>query len=158
MAITETHILFLKQEAPSLWQNLSLSATGKWGVMNAQEMLEHLTDFFDVSHEKIMMPLVTPEEHLPKYVEFIYSDKEFRPNTKAPVEILGDKPMPLRNPNIDAAKEKLSKSINLFFQYFENNESKTTLHPVFGRLNFEAWVLLHAKHVRHHFRQFGLMD
>jgi len=156
--MTEQQVLFLKDEAPDLLQNLSASAAAKWGVMNAQEMVEHLTDFFDISHEKIAMPLVTPVEHLPQYKAFIYSDKEFRPNTKAPVEIIGDKPFPLRCDNLDDAKEKLVTSINKFFLHFEDNAGKTTLHPVFGLLNFEDWVLLHGKHVRHHFRQFGLLD
>lgn len=71
--------------------------------------------FFDISYEKITIPLVTPVEHLPQYRAFIYSDKEFRPNTKAPVEIIGDKPFPLRCENLDEAKEKLVTSINKFF-------------------------------------------
>lgn len=112
--MTNLQISFLKDEATGLLLNLTASTHAKWGVMNAQEMVEHLTDFFEISYEKNIIPLVTPEEHLPKYKAFIYSDKEFRPNTKAPVEILGDKPLPLRNKNIDAAKENLLISINKF--------------------------------------------
>ena len=156
--MTAQQILFLKNDFPALLQNLTQSSSGKWGVMNAQEMAEHLTDFFDISYEKKIIPLVTPEEHLPKYKAFIYSDKEFRPNTKAPLEIIGDKPLPLRTASLDEAKENLVKSARHFFEYFEQNPAKTTLHPVFGNLNFEEWVLLHGKHVRHHLRQFGLLN
>ncbi|HRB30428.1 MAG TPA: hypothetical protein PK872_02850 [Ferruginibacter sp.] len=156
--MTQQQILFLKHDAAFLLPGLSASSTGKWGVMNAQEMVEHLTDFFDISYEKITIALVTPVEHLPQYRAFIYSDKEFRPNTKAPVEIIGDKPFPLRCENLDEAKEKLVTSINKFFLHFEFDAGKATLHPVFGILNFEDWVLLHGKHVRHHYRQFGLLD
>ena len=50
--MTAQQILFLKNDFPALLQNLTQSASGKWGVMNAQEMAEHLTDFFDISYEK----------------------------------------------------------------------------------------------------------
>jgi tRNA A58 N-methylase Trm61 len=46
--------------------------------MNVQQMVEHVTDFFKVSFDHIKFDLVTPEEHLPKYKEFLMSDKEFR--------------------------------------------------------------------------------
>jgi len=38
-----------------------------------------------------------------------------------------------------------------------DDKLKTTLHPVFGELNFEEWILLHYKHVTHHLKQFGLI-
>lgn len=43
--MTQQQILFLKHDAAFLLPGLSASSTGKWGVMNAQEMVEHLTDF-----------------------------------------------------------------------------------------------------------------
>lgn len=132
-------------------------AERKWGKMNLQQMTEHVTDFFNLSTGKIQLPLVTPEEHLPRFKAFLFSDKEFRENTKAPAEILGDEPVPVRNESFDVAVIKLEKSIQRFFEYFETDPSAITTHPVFGPLNFEEWVLLHYKHVRHHSRQFGLI-
>ena len=131
-------------------------AKGKWGKMNLQQMVEHVTDFFNVSNGKIQLPLVTPEEHLPKLKAFLLSDKEFRENTKAPAEILGEDPAPVRNETMELAVIKLEKSIVHFFDHFHNNPSVTTLHPVFGPLHFEEWILLHYKHVLHHAKQFGL--
>jgi hypothetical protein len=55
------------------------------------------------------------------------------------------------------ALENLEESIKAFENYFKEDVSKTSLHPVFGELNFEEWVLLHYKHVRHHLKQFGMM-
>ncbi len=135
---------------------LKEDSKGGWGVMNAQEMTEHLADFFNVSTEKIKTKLYTPEEHLPKYMEFLMSEKEFKENTKAPAELLGETPLPLRFSSLDEAKQNLRQSVNDFNAYFREDESKRTLHPAFGMLNYDEWVRLHYKHVLHHLKQFGL--
>ncbi|HEX4958125.1 MAG TPA: DinB family protein [Lacibacter sp.] len=133
------------------------NAERKWGKMNIQQMTEHVTDFFNVSTGKIQLPLITPEEHLPKFKAFLVSEKEFRENTKAPAEILGDEPAALRNESLETALSKLERSIQHFFTYFESTPAAITTHPVFGPLQFEEWILLHYKHVRHHAKQFGLI-
>jgi Protein of unknown function (DUF1569) len=57
---------------------------------------------------------------------------------------------------MEEAVAGLQKSIAEFIDYFKDDISKTTLHPVFGELNFEEWILLHYKHMLHHGKQFGL--
>ena len=153
----EEKLPFLREEMFLLLEKLTADKVQVWGKMNAQQMLEHLADFFNVSTGKITFDLVTPAGHLPKYREFLYSDKEFRENTKAPSSVLGDEPLPERKPNIESAREYLKKSVAEFFNFFQADREKKTIHPVFGPLNFEEWVLLHYKHVRHHLRQFGLL-
>ncbi|MEO5984805.1 MAG: DinB family protein [Ferruginibacter sp.] len=145
----------MKKDVVELMNAFSHDAKGKWGKMNVQQMIEHVTDFFDVSTNQIKFNLVTPEEHLPKYKGFLMSDKEFRENTKAPESVLGDQPVAIRNASLIEALDKLQKSINDFFEYFQNDPLLTTTHPVFGPLNFEEWALLHYKHVVHHLKQFG---
>ena len=148
---------FITNEFVSRLKNVSPDATGKWGKMNAQQMAEHVADFFKVSSAKIIFPLVTPTEHLPKYKEFLLSDKEFRENTKGPEGIVPEHPFPERNNSFTEALDELQNEINGFVDYFKNNPEAKTLHPVFGVLNFEEWVLLHYKHVTHHLKQFGAM-
>jgi len=138
-----------------LIKNLPAGTTSKWGKMNAQQMLEHVAGFFKVSTNQLSFPLVTPEEHLPKFKAFLLSDKEFRENTKAP--ILPEEPLPLHYPTMQEAVADLEKQIILFVQKFSSGEIVSSQHPVFGELNFAEWVLLHYKHVTHHARQFGLM-
>jgi hypothetical protein len=148
---------FITNEFIPLLQKNSANASAKWGKMSFQQMVEHVTDFFKVSTGKIQMPLVTPVENLPKYKEFLLSDKIFRENTKAPVEILGEEPLPTRSPDAETAINKLQHQIDGFVSYFHQNPTSKTCHPVFGELDFDEWVLLHYKHVTHHARQFGLM-
>ena len=139
-------------------QDLPADAKGKWGKMNGQQMVEHVSGFFKVSTQKIKFPLVTPPEHLPKYKEFLLSDKEFRENTKAPGNVVPDEPRPVRKASMNEALEELQNEIDHFVQFFKDNPGANTGHPVFGELDFEEWVLLHYKHVTHHLKQFGLMS
>ena len=150
----QTKIDYLKNFIPLL-ANLKGDEKGKWGKMNAQQMTEHVSAFFKVSTKKIHFPLTTPLEHLPKYKEFLWSDKEFKENTKAPV--LPEEPLPLHYATMQLAIDDLKKSLAYFFEFFKNDPLKTTLHPAFGELNFDEWVQLHYKHVTHHVKQFGLM-
>ena len=146
---------FIKNGFLSLLNGLLPDKQALWGKMNPQQMVEHVTGFFLVSTAKLQFPLVTPEEHLPKLKEFLLSDKQFRENTKAPV--LPEEPMPVREPDLASAIQQLKTTIEGFFTFFSDDPGKKTLHPVFGWLNFEEWILLHYKHVTHHARQFGLL-
>jgi len=152
----EEKLQFITRKFVPLLQPLSADTMGKWGKMNAQQMVEHVTGFFKVSTEKYKFPIVTPVEHLPKYKEFLLSDKEFRENTKAPV--LPEEPLPLQYATMPEAINDLTKSVDDFFAFFKDDPSKTTLHPAFGELNFNEWVQLHHKHVTHHLKQFGLIE
>lgn len=153
--MTEEKKSFLKNDLVLILRKLKGDEIGKWGKMNAQQMAEHVSAFFKVSTQRIKFPLTTPEEHLPKYKEFLFSDKEFRENTKAPV--LPEEPLPLHYTSMQQALDELTKSKNDFFEFFKDDPSKTTLHPAFGELNFDEWVQLHHKHAVHHLKQFGLM-
>lgn len=148
-------LLFLRNRFIPLLYPLKAADTGRWGKMNAQQMVEHLTGFFRVSTGDIRMPVVSNEEHLPKLRAFLQSDKPFRENTKAPV--LPEEPLPVRNAGMQEALEELSNAVDAFFALFENDPDLTTTHPVFGVLNGDEWILLHYKHVTHHLRQFGLI-
>jgi len=138
-------------------QDLQENSMPAWGIMGAQEMVEHLADFFDVSSAKIHIPLAVPEDHLPKYKAFLFSDKQFRENTKAPASVLGEMPLPLRTASLQVAKENLQQSVRDFYQFFQQYPGAQTLHPVFGVLTLDEWILLHYKHVTHHLRQFRLL-
>ncbi len=146
---------FISSEFIPLLNKLPADTLGKWGKMNGQQMVEHVAGFFKVSTGKIIFPLVTPAEHLPKFKEFLLSDKAFRENTKAPV--LPEEPLPIRFATMQEAITQLDNEIKEFVLLFNNNDQLKTEHPVFGELNFDEWILLHYKHVTHHLKQFGLV-
>ncbi|MEO6232268.1 MAG: DUF1569 domain-containing protein [Ferruginibacter sp.] len=146
---------FISKDLVPLLRTLPEDAIKKWGKMNAQQMVEHISGFFRVSTNKLHFPLHTPVDQLPKFKAFLHSDKEFRENTKAPV--LPEEPLPVQFANYKDAVNDLEKEVKDFLQQFENDPGLTTQHPVFGDLNFEEWVLLHYKHVVHHLKQYGLL-
>ena len=147
---------FIRFQLFSSLEEAKPDSVANWGKMSAQQMIEHLGDFFDISSGKLKFDLITPDEQLPKYREFLLSDKQFRENTKAPANIIGDEPLPLRKASIEEASAALKLSVESFFKYYESGNTTPTVHPVFGPLSFEDWILLHYKHVAHHLRQFGL--
>ena len=148
---------FIQSDFPRLLETLQPGTPAKWGKMNAQQMVEHVADFFKVSGNKIQFGILTPEEHLPKYMDFLHSDKAFRENTKAPAAVLPEEPLAERNPGLPEAIAELKSEVAFFNDYFSEDPERRTAHPVFGNLNYEEWVLLHYKHVQHHLKQFGLL-
>jgi len=153
----EEKLEFITRKFVPLLQSLPSDTMGKWGKMNAQQMVEHVAGFFMVSTEKYKFPVVTPVEHLPKYKEFLLSDKEFRENTKAPAGVVPDEPRSTTKASMGEALDELQQEIDHFVQYFKYNPGAKTAHPVFGELDFDEWVLLHFKHVTHHAKQFGVL-
>ena len=99
---------FLRHQFVDFFSDVKGKEIGKWGKMNSQQMIEHLSAFFKVSTGKIFFPLTTPIEHLPKYKDFLNSDKEFRENTKALV--LPEEPLPLHYPTMQKALEDSKKA------------------------------------------------
>ena len=65
---------------------------------------------------------------------------------------------PLRNDDMEFALDEFATAFVDFMEKYEEHPSFTALHPYYGRLDFEKWNQLHAKHFAHHFKQFGLLD
>ncbi len=152
-----TKLQFIQEDFFKLLTGLQPGATGKWGKMNGQQMVEHLSFIFSASSGKIKTTLAIPEEFLPKAKAFLWSDKEFRENTKAPAGLIPEEPQPLQHTGMDTAAADLRNEVNDFINYFSSNPGSTTMHPAFGELNFEEWVQIHHKHLLHHLKQFQLI-
>jgi hypothetical protein len=150
-------IELLTQKLLPLLQPLAPDATGKWGRMNGQQMVEHLAFIFGASAGKVKTRLSIPEEFLPKSNEFLWSDKEFRENTKAPAGLIPEEPQPLKHTNMKQAITALQNEVDYFINYFTTQPGIKVLHPSFGELDYEGWIQLHNKHVTHHLKQFGLL-
>ena len=150
----QVKLIFLQSQFIPLLYEIDPAVPPRWGKMNEQQMVEHVSAFFKLSNDKLRLVLVTPPEQLPKFKEFLNSEKEFRENTRAPV--LPEAPLPVRKANIQEAIKELENEVKDFIDYFKDDPEKKTMHPVFGELNFQEWVQLHHKHVKHHLKQFGI--
>ena len=145
---------FLRTKFIHLLKRLDPATTPRWGKMNVQQMIEHLIDVMMVANGKLQLPVVTPADRLPKYREFMMSEKPFKENTRSPV--LGEEPLPVKKNTKQGAIGKLQEELIYFFETFEKNPAKKTAHPVFGELNFEENIQILHKHALHHLKQFGI--
>jgi oxepin-CoA hydrolase/3-oxo-5,6-dehydrosuberyl-CoA semialdehyde dehydrogenase len=75
---------FIRNESFNHLSLLNADSPALWGKMNPQQMIEHLVEFVGLSYEKTTFPLCVPEDMVEKYQAFLFSEKMFRENTKAP--------------------------------------------------------------------------
>lgn len=147
---------FLKNEFIPLMRKLQPTTQPKWGLMNAQQMVEHFSETVRMANGRLVLPIYTKEEDLPKMRAFMLSEKPFRENTKNP--ILGEAPDPVKQPSLDVALDELENEMNYFFETGENAPAQLTVNPIFGYLDYSQNIHLLHKHAMHHMRQFSLLD
>lgn len=146
---------FISNTVPALLLQLESTVHGKWGVLNAQQMVEHLSDSVRIANGKRVEKLLTPIENLERVRAFMLSDKPFKENTKN-IQ-MPEIPAPIVNTSMQEAIQELKSELQDFVDTFENNALKTITNPFFGDLNFEEWTHLLHKHFEHHCRQFNLI-
>lgn len=145
----------MEKAVPVRLENLSENSVKGFGIMTPQHMVEHLILTVKLSYGRIKIPEFEPnEKQLSQKQALLYSEITFPKGVRAPG--LGDQLLDLRFPNLETAKEELLKSLDDYASFFEENSTSKTMHPRFGRLNFEEWELFHEKHFNHHFEQFGI--
>jgi len=149
--------VFFRQTVPNALSKLKTDTQPNWGLLNPQAMVEHLVGSWRISNGKSQARQITPDEQVSCYLKFLYSEEPFEPNVKNPIMPKGEPP-PLRKPDLESAKAQLKQEIEDFFVYHKNNPGVQPVHPVFGPLDQEGWLIFQHKHMNHHFRQFGLLD
>lgn len=148
-------IEFLKNKFPTLLATLSSNTKGKWGILNAQQMVEHFSESVRIANGKFNPPRVVPEENLLKMRSFMLSDKPFKENTTNP--LMNEKGAALQYSTMNDAIAELKIELNDFFTVFKHNPNLITPNPFFGDLNFEENVHLLHKHALHHLKQFDII-
>jgi len=150
-----TKIDFLINEFPTLVAKLPADTKGAWGVLNAQQMVEHMSDSISFATGKNNQQLISPVDKVDVFKSFAMSDKEFKPNT--PNSLMSETPAPAKYDSMEKSIEELNTTIKDFVAYFQNNKGATLINPFFGNLNFDEWIHLLHKHAVHHCKQFGLL-
>ncbi|MEP6616942.1 MAG: hypothetical protein ABJA57_10205 [Ginsengibacter sp.] len=145
---------FLKNDFIPLLTRLKCDDQGKWGVMHAQQMVEHFIEAVESASGKLILPMINEGERLIKSRDFLLSDIPFKENTKNP--LMSEIPVPALYPGMQPAIEKLQEELSYFFQVFSNTPGLKTKNPFFGDLNYEENIQLLYKHAFHHLTQFNL--
>lgn len=133
---------------------LTESTPALWGTMSSQRMVEHLVDVIRIATGENPQALLIDEEKLPSMLRFLESDKPMAKEIQVPFATAD---MPLRHEEIELAIDEYIDVYLAFEELYESNPELTNVHPYYGPLSFEQWKRLHAKHLTHHFQQFGLI-
>lgn len=130
---------------------LDANARPRWGSMSALEMVEHLSNSLEIALGQRQAKALAPTWLTPLLWR------------------LGGLPLPIphgmpstneflapRGEDFHAARNTLSQNLRRFHRDVLANPAATHTHPVFGALNRLQWAELQDRHLRHHFKQFGL--
>lgn len=145
---------FLKNEFIPLLGKLKADDKGKWGIMDAQQMVEHFADAVKNASGKLILPILNEGEKLEKNRSFLMSETPFKENIDNP--LIPKEGIPHRQPDLQSAINKLQKELNYFFEVFEKDSELQTGNAFFGQLDYNRNIQLLHKHAMHHLRQFGL--
>lgn len=139
--------------ALSRLNNLNANKEPVWGSMSAQRMVEHLTDTFYIASGKHPQKLVVPEDRIEKMQAWLETDKPMARNIEV---AFAPKEWTLRNEEMALAIDEFTDAWLSFEEFYENNPDHREIHSYYGPLNYNQWMMLHTKHLNHHFEQFEI--
>jgi hypothetical protein len=139
---------------PKTLSILDPTLKGKWGKMNAQQMVEHMSFAFRWANGRSQTKPAYSPEITQKSYQFMMTEKPFRENT--PNQLISDEPYAWKHAKMSDAIAELQSEIDHFFEVYSGKPELRMINPFFGNLNFEEQVQLLHKHAVHHAKQFGL--
>ena len=139
----------------SALSRLSNSNKPLWGKMNAQEMVEHLSDMLMMSRGTGNFTIDVDAETIARRQQLLLYDKEMAKNIAVPFT---KELIELRNDELELAVDEFTDEWLNFIELYENNPDASVVHPYYGALDFNLWLKMHDKHFMHHFKQFGLIE
>ena len=145
-----------REELKHILNTLTDTTPALFGKLKPQEMIEHVTVTFQTSSDQIHWPLPQDEEKAHAAKQFILYTDSVMPEGLKSITI-GESAPPLIHSTLQAAIEKLYTEIDIFHAYYTNHPHAKVSHPRMGELTYAEWVVLHGKHLTHHFKQFSLL-
>jgi hydroxymethylglutaryl-CoA reductase len=147
---------FLYNQFPDLLSTLNQDTQPLWGLMNAQQLVEHLTIILACSNGHFDAKPIADVERM-AYRKMRYYEKDVPMPRNFRTDFMPETPHPVKYPNIEIAKIQLKEELVHFKNYYAEHLNLTAMHPVLGLLNYEEWLETHARHFRHHLQQFGVL-
>ena len=127
-----------------------------WGKMTPQHMVEHLYKAVQASINEINLNVFTEERKIPILKKLFLGERALPKEFMNPA--IGPELLTLEFKDLNKAIIELENVQKRYEQFFINNPSIKTAHPIFGYLTKEEWDIFHQKHYKHHLAQFGLPD
>lgn len=152
MNLNQLAVTANRENLAKLFLTLNAENKPQWGIMEPQQMVEHLIKQVSYTNGKRQPFCEVPEEQAKSAKQaYIYADLEIPKNA-----ISGGVPDPLIYSDLENAINQLMKELEDFDNYFKES-GMTVIHGGFGAMNYEEWVFWHSKHFKHHLEQFGLI-
>jgi oxepin-CoA hydrolase/3-oxo-5,6-dehydrosuberyl-CoA semialdehyde dehydrogenase len=147
---------YFEQIAPQQAAGLLSSQHPEWGSMNATEMLVHLFETIRLSTGVYPVTQDMINEKWEKYKKIgLLTERPLGKNITNPIFNLRPKSDEVEH---EQAKQNLFDAYYSFKQTFNTSgEGFTTIHNIFGYLNYHEWLWFHYKHFSHHFAQFDII-
>lgn len=136
-------------------ENLKTDSKAEWGTMTAKQMLIHLTQSSKMMHLE-NTKLLIKEKYIEKTIAFLYTDKTISRGIEIPKDIGYNFDDGITE-EIEQLKTELIDSTNNMLNFLTKNTDFRAVHPFFGELTAEQWLLFQKKHFTHHLSQFGLL-
>ena len=127
-----------------------------WGKMTPQHMVEHLYKAVQASINEINLNVFTEERKIPILKKLFLGERALPKEFMNPA--IGPELLTLEFKDLNKAIIELENVQKRYEQFFINNPSVKTAHPIFGYLTKEEWDVFHQKHFKHHLAQFGISD
>ena len=127
-----------------------------WGKMTPQHMVEHLYKAVQSSINEISLNVYTEERKIPILKKLFLGERLLPKEFMNPA--IGPELMQLEFEDLNKAINELRNVMQRYEQFFIDNPSIKTAHPIFGHLIKAEWDTFHQKHFKHHLSQFGLSD
>lgn len=127
-----------------------------WGKMTPQHMVEHLYKAIQASINEIYLNVFTEERKIPILKRIFLGEKPLPKEFMNPA--IGPELLTLEFKDLNNAIIELENVQKRYEQFFIDNPSIKTAHPIFGYLTKEEWDIFHQKHFKHHLSQFGVSD
>jgi hydroxymethylglutaryl-CoA reductase len=134
---------------------LNTASIPNFGLMNAQQMIEHLSAVTQIANGNWVVNTFVSDEKSARRKPFLNTDAELQTGFKA--SFLAEEPNALKFKSIQEAIDDLVNQVALFVKVFKFDATRTIVHPFFGDLDFDDWQKFQVKHFTHHFKQFGLV-
>lgn len=145
-----------KEKVFEIIDKFQKDATPLFGKLTPQHVLEHLMMSLHISTGKRVIEFKGNEELAQKIkANLIYTDSEVPEGVKNP--LMTDDLPELKFENIEIAKQNLKNELEYFYEYKKNNPNAKLVHMRMNELTMDEWTVMHGKHFKHHFKQYGLI-
>jgi hypothetical protein len=142
----------VKDEILARIERLTPESKAKWGKMNVNQLLRHLTLSLDIPLERLNPTMPTNAPKLPKWLFRLILLNMKPPKSKAETFVELNTVSAGVNPtDFEAERKQLRQAVNDFV----NAKQYAPENKLAGKFSGDDWGKLSYNHMDHHLRQFG---